>query len=76
MKQSCDERSKAAVGLIWAGAIVVTRLTAGGKDEMAATILGIDRGGDHKEDAAVGIGVPRAPRTRSFRRSAAYHQCC
>jgi putative transposase len=28
---SCDEHSKAAFGSIWAGAIVVTRSTAGGR---------------------------------------------
>jgi TraM recognition site of TraD and TraG len=44
----CDEHSKAAFGSIWAGTIVVTRSTAGGKSRRAATLLGSDRGRDGK----------------------------
>jgi hypothetical protein len=40
----CDEHSKAAFGSIWAGAIVVTRSTAGGRTRRAATVLGSYRG--------------------------------
>jgi hypothetical protein len=41
----CDEHSKAAFGSVWAGAIVVTRSTAGGRTRRAATVLGSYRGG-------------------------------
>jgi putative transposase len=44
----CDEHSKAAFGSIWAGTIVVTRSTAGGKSRREATLLGSDRGRDGK----------------------------
>jgi len=44
----CDEHSKAAFGSIWAGTIVVTRSTAGGKSRRAASLLGSDRGRDGK----------------------------
>ena len=40
----CDEHSKAAFGSVWAGAIVVTRSTAGGRTRRAATVLGSYRG--------------------------------
>jgi hypothetical protein len=40
----CDEHSKAAFGSVWAGAITVTRSTAGGRARGAATVLGSDRG--------------------------------
>src|SRR4051812_22894196 len=40
----CDGHSKAAFGLVRAGAITVTRSTAGGRTRGAATVLGSDRG--------------------------------
>jgi putative transposase len=42
---SCDEHSKTAVGSFWAGALVLTRSTAGGRARGAAAILGSDCGG-------------------------------
>jgi putative transposase len=42
---SCDEHSKTALGLFWAGALVLTRSTAGGRARGAAAILGSDCGG-------------------------------
>jgi putative transposase len=42
---SCDEHSKAALGSFWAGALVLTRSTAGGRARGAAAILGSDCGG-------------------------------
>ena len=41
---SCDEHSKTAVGSFWAGALVLTRSTAGGRARRAAAILGSDCG--------------------------------
>ena len=41
---SCDEHSKTALGSFWAGALVLTRSTAGGKARGAAAILGSDCG--------------------------------
>src|SRR5271168_4441896 len=40
----CDEHSKAALGSFWAGALVLTRSTAGGRARGAAAILGSDCG--------------------------------
>ena len=40
----CDEQSKAALGSVWAGAIVVTRPAACGWTRRASTVLGRDRG--------------------------------
>ena len=42
---SCDEHSKTALGSFWAGALVLTRSTAGGRARGAAAILGSDCGG-------------------------------
>ena len=42
---SCDEHSKTALGSFWAGAVVLTRSTAGGRARGAAAILGSDCGG-------------------------------
>src|ERR1700678_2555617 len=39
---SCDEHSKTALGSFWAGALVLTRSTAGGRARGAAAILGGD----------------------------------
>ena len=41
---SCDEHSKTALGSVWAGALVLTRSTAGGRARGAAAILGSDCG--------------------------------
>jgi putative transposase len=41
---SCDEHSKTALGSFWAGALVLTRSTAGGRARGAAAILGSDCG--------------------------------
>ena len=41
---SCDEHSKTALGSFWAGAVVLTRSTAGGRARGAAAILGSDCG--------------------------------
>src|ERR1700690_2256919 len=41
---SCDEHSKTALGSFWAGALVLTRSTAGGRARGAAGILGSDCG--------------------------------
>ena len=41
---SCDEHSKPALGSFWAGALVLTRSTAGGRARGAAAILGSDCG--------------------------------
>ena len=41
---SCDEDSKTALGSFWAGAVVLTRSTAGGRARGAAAILGSDCG--------------------------------
>ena len=41
---SCDEDSKTALGSFWAGALVLTRSTAGGRARGAAAILGSDCG--------------------------------
>ena len=41
---SCDEDSKTALGSFWAGALVLTRSTAGGRARGAAAILGGDCG--------------------------------
>jgi hypothetical protein len=41
---SCDEHSKTALGSFWAGALVLTRSTAGGRATGAAAILGSDCG--------------------------------
>jgi putative transposase len=41
---SCDEHSKTALGSFWAGALVLTRSTAGGRARGAAAILGSDYG--------------------------------
>ncbi len=41
---SCDEHSKTALGSFWAGALVLTRSTAGGRARRAAAILGSDCG--------------------------------
>ena len=41
---SCDEHSKTALGSFWAGAVVLTRSTAGGRARGAAAILGRDCG--------------------------------
>jgi hypothetical protein len=41
---SCDEHSKAALGSFWAGALVLTGSTAGGRPRGAAAILGSDCG--------------------------------
>jgi putative transposase len=43
---SCDEHSKAALGSFRAGALVLTRSTAGGRTRGAAAILGSDCGRD------------------------------
>src|SRR5271154_7623214 len=43
---SCDEDSKTALGSFWAGALVLTRSTAGGRARGAAAILGSDCGRD------------------------------
>ena len=45
---SCDEHSKTALGSFWAGALVLTRSTAGGRARGAAAILGSDCG-EHGE---------------------------
>ena len=37
---SCDEHSKTALGSFWAGALVLTRSTTGGRARGAAAILG------------------------------------
>jgi phospholipase/lecithinase/hemolysin len=42
---SRDEHSKTALGSFWAGALVLTRSTAGGRARGAAAILGSDCGG-------------------------------
>ena len=42
---SCDEHSKTTLGSFWAGALVLTRSTAGGRARGAAAILGSDCGG-------------------------------
>src|ERR1700727_2846048 len=42
---SCDEHSKTALGSFWAGALVLTRSTAGGRARGAAAILVRDCGG-------------------------------
>ena len=42
---SCNEHSKTALGSFWAGALVFTRSTAGGRARGAAAILGSDCGG-------------------------------
>ena len=42
---SCDEHSKTALGSFWAGALVLTGSTAGGRARGAAAILGSDCGG-------------------------------
>ena len=42
---SCDEHSKTALRSFWAGALVLTRSTAGGRARGAAAILGSDCGG-------------------------------
>ena len=41
---SCDEHSKTALASFWAGALVLTRSTAGGRARGAAAILGSDCG--------------------------------
>jgi putative transposase len=41
---SCDEHSKTALGSFWAGTLVLTRSTAGGRARGAAAILGSDCG--------------------------------
>ena len=41
---SCDEHSKTALGSFWAGALVLTRSTTGGRARGAAAILGSDCG--------------------------------
>jgi putative transposase len=41
---SCDEHSKTALGSFWAGALVLTRSTAGGRARGAAAVLGSDCG--------------------------------
>src|SRR5271154_5013695 len=45
---SCDEHSKTALGSFWAGALVLTRSTAGGRARGAAAILGSDCGGQRE----------------------------
>src|SRR6202044_3587402 len=50
---SCDEHSKTALGSFWAGALVLTRSTAGGRARGAAAILGSDCGG-HGEGRCCG----------------------
>src|SRR5580693_2275877 len=69
LDRSCDEHSKTALGSFWAGALVLTRSTAGGRARGAAAILGSDCGGTASEDAAVGVGVPQAVGTRWFRKA-------
>jgi putative transposase len=41
---SCDDHSKTALGSFWAGALVLTRSTVGGRARGAAAILGSDCG--------------------------------
>src|SRR5580704_7524708 len=62
---SCDEHSKTALGSFWAGALVLTRSTAGGRARGGAAIAA----GTASEDAAVGVGVPQAVGTRWFRKA-------
>jgi putative transposase len=44
LDRSCDEHSKTALGSFWAGALVLTRSTAGGRARGAAAVLGSDCG--------------------------------
>ena len=66
---SWDEHSETALGSFWAGALVLTRSTAGGRTRGAAAILAAIAAGTASEDAAVGVGVPQAVGTRWFRKA-------